>query len=67
MNTGNRCTVCNLPILTNQIIVGFPIIRITGINQSAMTGDEFLIHAGCFTKRMYGEENHIIQLNGKNR
>lgn len=54
MQTGLRCPTCNLPILTNEVVVGFPIIRIVNINKSAMTGQEVLIHAHCFKEKMEG-------------
>ena len=52
MQTGLRCPTCNLPILTNDVVVGFPIIRIVNINKSAMTGQEILIHAHCFQEKV---------------
>jgi hypothetical protein len=54
MQTGHRCPVCDRPILTNAVIVGFPVIRITDVNKSAMTGDEIIIHVDCFIARMRG-------------
>jgi hypothetical protein len=56
MQTGMRCPTCNLPILTNEVVVGFPIIRIVNIDKSAMTGQEILIHAPCFQRKM---ANHL--------
>jgi len=54
------------PILIHHVIVGFPIIRITGIGQSAMTGEEYLAHADCFLNKMQsGKPVNILQLNGK--
>lgn len=52
MQTGNRCPICNLPILTNQVIVGLPIIRITDLRKSALTGQEVVMHVACFTEKM---------------
>ena len=63
MNTGKRCVVCTLPILTNHVIVGFPVIRITGIDKSAMAGEEFLAHADCFAERMSAPKSPILKLN----
>jgi hypothetical protein len=62
MQTGQSCQSCGLPILTNQVIVGFPIIRIVSLGKSAMTGNEMLFHVECFQEKMKGPK--IISLNG---
>lgn len=64
MNTGLRCCCCALAILTNQTVVGFPVIRITAINRSAMTGQELLCHADCFVKRMSVKTLEVLTPNG---
>lgn len=65
MNTGHKCPICQTSILTNDVIVGLPIIRITGINQSRATGHEYIFHATCFVKRMVEPKNEaVLQLNG---
>lgn len=62
MNTGLTCPCCKLPILTNHIIVGLPVIRITGPGTSALTGDEIAMHASCFTEKMAGLKKTILEL-----
>jgi len=66
MNTGKSCIVCGKGIITNQVIVGFPVIKIFDLNKSAMTGQEMLCHADCFMRKMHHTEPvGILQLNGK--
>lgn len=59
MQTGLKCPACSVAILTNQVIVGFPIIRITGVNKSVMTGQEIVFHVSCFTEKMKGVRPQI--------
>lgn len=65
MRTGENCFVCDKPIMTNQIIIGFPVIRITDIKQSKMTGSELIAHTDCFVSRMQEEPQQVLTLNGK--
>jgi hypothetical protein len=60
MQTGMRCPACNMAVLTNQVIVGFPVIRITDVNKSAMTGQELLVHVTCFIEKMQGVKKQEI-------
>jgi hypothetical protein len=46
------CKWCEKPIEIGQTIVGFPIVRITAMNQSQMAGNEILFHTACFLERM---------------
>lgn len=61
MQTGNRCPTCKLPILTNQVIVGFPIIRITDLQKSALTGQELIFHVACFAEKMKGKKIELAR------
>lgn len=56
MQTGLRCPTCDLPVLTNHIIVGLPVLRITGLQQSAVTGQEIVFHVACFIEKMRGQK-----------
>lgn len=60
MQTGLRCPTCNLPILTNQVIVGLPVLRITGLQQSAVTGTEIVFHVACFVEKMSGPKKQEL-------
>lgn len=62
MQTGARCPICERNILIGDQIIGFPVIRITGMNQSKMTGEEMLIHAGCFGLKMRQKEQKKLSL-----
>ena len=50
------------PILTNECIVGLPVVRIVNINQSKLTGEEVLIHVSCFQEKM--ERKLLVNANG---
>lgn len=60
MQTGMICPSCETPILTNQLIVGLPVIRITDIKKSALTGSELVFHVTCFTQKLRGAKKPII-------
>ena len=55
MQTGMTCPTCNMPILTNQVIVELPVVRIVNVGKSALTWEEIVFHVECFTEKMAGK------------
>jgi hypothetical protein len=62
MKTGLNCPCCGLAILTNSTIVGFPILRITQLNSSALTGEEVVFHASCFIAKMQEKKEPKVKI-----
>lgn len=55
------CKACENPIEIGQTIVGFPVVRITAMNQSVLAGNEVLFHLSCFLERMGKKKVEIIR------
>lgn len=55
------CKACENTIEIGQTIVGFPVIRITALNQSQMAGTEVLFHLSCFLSRLGKPKVEIIK------
>lgn len=56
-----KCRSCEKQIEVGQTVVGLPVVRITGHQQSVLAGTEIVFHLACFLKQFAKPKEELVK------